>query len=124
MDEAYDTTLGSSLFDYDNVTAEGVSNIMWTLSPAVASEPEFFSGYVVPAFPIIPSDLLVASNAVYAGVVQDPYVGKMTAVSYSSCVRHPVVVGLIPERYVVGHTVCRSAANHRAGRRRSRHPRV
>lgn len=115
MDETYDTTLGSSLFDYDNVTDEGVSNIMWTLTPAVASEPEFFSGYVVPAFPIIPSDLLVASNAVYAGVVRDPYVGEMTAVSYSSCLQHSVAVALIPERCVVEYTVCRSAAHHRAG---------
>lgn len=81
MDEAYDTTLGSSLFDYNNVTDEGVSNILWTLTPAVASEPEFFTGYVVSAFPMIPTDLLVANNAVYAGVVKDPYVGEMTAVS-------------------------------------------
>ena len=81
VDETYDTALGSSLFDYDNVTDEGISNIVWMLSPAVASQPDFSTGYVVPAFPLIPTDLLVAGNAVYAGVIQDPYVGEMTAVS-------------------------------------------
>lgn len=86
VDEAYDTVIGSSLFDYNDVTEEGVANTLWTLSPSIASTPEAFVGYVQPAFPLIPSDFLVAASAVYAGVVNDPYVGKkVTAVSLLFC---------------------------------------
>ena len=85
VDESYDGALGSSLFDYANVTNEGVLNIQWLLTPAVVSTPQFFVGYVdAPSFPLIPADLLIAGNAVYAGVVQDPYVGEVTAVSAQS----------------------------------------
>lgn len=82
---AYDTTIGSSLFDYSDVTQEGVANKMWTLTPAIASAPQYFFGYVEPAFPLVSEDLLVASQAVYAGVVKDPYAGEVTAVSNHAC---------------------------------------
>ena len=81
VDLAYDSVLGSSLFDYSNVTNEGVSNVLWTLTPAVASAPAFFVGFTEPAFPLIPRDLLVAGNAVFAGHIQDDYVGAVTSVS-------------------------------------------
>lgn len=77
---AYDSTIGSSLFDYSNVTQEGVANKMWTLSPAIASAPQYFFGYVEPAFPLLSEDLLIASQAVYVGTINDPYVGEATAV--------------------------------------------
>lgn len=109
MDEAYDTVLGSSLFDYHNVTDQGVSNILWTLTPAVASEPEFFTGFVQPAFPLISADFLVAANAVYAGIVQDPYVGEVTAVSflfYFSTFLKPMNLALTLERSEVEYFIC------------------
>ena len=81
VDEAYDGTLGSSLFDYNKVTDEGVYNIVWTLSPSLTSAPEFFTGYVEgPAFPLVEEGLLVSSNAVYAGVTSDPDFGELTKV--------------------------------------------
>ena len=39
-----------------------------------------FTGYVNPGFPLIDSDLLVRSKAVFGGVVEDAYVGSVTTV--------------------------------------------
>ena len=80
VDETYDSALGSSLFDYTNVTSEGVSNTLWLLSPSLTSVPQFYTGYQVPAFPLIPTDLLVNNNAVYAGRTTDQYAGEVTKV--------------------------------------------
>lgn len=44
----------------------------------MTSTPEFFTGYVDPAFPLLEEDLLVKSNAVYAGVATEPYSGTLT----------------------------------------------
>ena len=81
VDEAYDSALGSSLFDYTNITQEGVANRQWLLDPAITSPPSLFQGYVTPAFPLIARDLLVTSGAVFGGVVNDPYVGEVSTVS-------------------------------------------
>jgi hypothetical protein len=78
VDEAYDSALGSSLFDYTNVTQEGVANRQWILTPAITSRPDLFQGYVIPAFPLITSDFLVTNGAVFGGVVNDPYVGEVS----------------------------------------------
>jgi hypothetical protein len=80
VDEAYDSALGSSLFDYTNVTQDGVANRQWILDPAITSPPSLWQGYVVPAFPLIPRDLLVTSGAVFGGIVDDPYVGQVATV--------------------------------------------
>ncbi len=78
VDEAYDMNIGSSLFDYNNQSAKGVSNVVWLLSPPINSQPTFFSGYVQnPGFPLLQSDLLVQSSAVYAGVSVDPDFGSL-----------------------------------------------
>ena len=80
VDEAYESTLASSLFDYDNVTTEGVNNIFWYLKPSIASTPQFYVGYELPSFPLFTADLLVSNNAVYAGTTDDPDFGDLALV--------------------------------------------
>ena len=79
MDLTYNGNLGSSLFNYNNVTNDGVSNIQWLLTPAITSMPTFFDGYVQnPGFPLLSADLLTAGSAVYAGVYEDPDSGTLS----------------------------------------------
>ena len=81
VDEAFDSTLGSSLFDYNNVTAKGVYNVVWTLTPSLTSTPSFFTGYVAePAFPLLTADVLIKGNAVYAGTATNQDDGDLTKV--------------------------------------------
>jgi hypothetical protein len=81
VDEAFDSTFASSLFDYTNITQGGVANQIWSLSPAITSPPQCFEDYVNPAFPLITEDLLVANNAIYAGMTYDSFAGDVTLVS-------------------------------------------
>ena len=80
-DLAATAELGSSLFDYTNVTDAGVANTLWTLGPAVTSRPQIFRGYVQPGFPLLMPDLLVTNGAVFAGARTDLYVNNVSAVS-------------------------------------------
>ena len=80
VDEAYDSRLGSSLFDYANITDAGVANRQWILDPAITSPPNLWQGYVTPAFPLIPRSFLVKNGAVFGGIVDDPYVGEVATV--------------------------------------------
>lgn len=82
VDEAFDSTFASSLFDYGNVTEEGgVSNRLWSLSPAITSPAECFSDFVAPAFPLISPDILVTNGAIYAGTTYDAFAGEVALVS-------------------------------------------
>lgn len=81
IDEAYNLTLASSLFDYNNVSASGIDNVLWYLTPSIASAPQFYQGYEpMPSFPLFSPDLLVANNGVYAGVTTDPDFGEVVMV--------------------------------------------
>ncbi|KAI9677498.1 MAG: hypothetical protein M1817_006452 [Caeruleum heppii] len=75
VDETFTEHLGSSLFDYNNVSAETglVDNRQWTVSPSVGSEPACFRGFVNPAFPLFERDLLRVGNAVFGGVRRDEF---------------------------------------------------
>jgi len=103
VDEAYDSGFGSSLFDYTNVTAEGVENIQWILSPAITSPADCVRGAVSPAFPLLADDFLVTNNAIFAGVVDDAYVGKVVAwnVMYQGAI--PVTLLLDQKNVVQGY---------------------
>lgn len=79
VDLSYDSFFGSSLFDFTKVNERGIFNTQWLLSPSITSAPELLADYVgQPAFPLVQADLLVTSNAVYAGVVEDPDFGELT----------------------------------------------
>lgn len=81
VDETYRSALGSSLFNFNDVTADGVNNTLWLLTPTLTSTPQFFTGYEQPAFPLVEADLLVKARAVYAGTTIEPYAGEVTKVS-------------------------------------------
>lgn len=72
VDEAYDSSLDSSLFDYANVTQDGVANRLWILTPSISSGPYLWQGYVTPAFPLISHDFLVTNGAVFGGIINNP----------------------------------------------------
>ncbi len=85
VDEAFDSNFASSLFDYTDISSDGlVSNTLYTLAPCIAATPQFWQGYVMPVFPLFSSDILVTCNAVFTGVVDDRFNGKVASVSYSS----------------------------------------
>ncbi len=87
VDEAFDSNFASSLFDYTDISSDGlVSNTLYTLAPCIAATPQFWHGYVMPVFPLFTSDILVTSNAVFTGIVDDRFNGRVASVSYSSIV--------------------------------------
>lgn len=82
VDQAYDGTLGSSLFDFTNVTADGlVLNSLWELNPAITSQPTCQQYQVNSDFPLVPADFLVGANAVFAGHRRDQFNGVVAEVS-------------------------------------------
>jgi len=83
VDQAHDSALGSSLFDYANVTTEGlVWNALWEARPNVKAEPKIWTGYVLPAFPLWTNETLVEREAVFMGVVDDGDMGPVATVSW------------------------------------------
>ncbi len=82
VDESYDMNIASSIFDYTNISADGlVSNILYTFTPTIASPPSIFSDYVNPAFPIFTQDILVNNSAVFTGLTHRDKNGQVTSVS-------------------------------------------
>jgi hypothetical protein len=77
IDETYDGAFGSSLFDYNDINSSGqVLNKQYLIQPSVGSTPDCFNDHVTnPGFPLVTIDFLRNLNAVFGGVVQDPYVG-------------------------------------------------
>lgn len=85
VDEAYDTTIASSLFNYNNISSDGlVSNIMYSFSPSIASKPTFFSDFVNPNFPLFAEDMLVSNEAVYTGLIERANSGIVASVNSSA----------------------------------------
>ena len=81
-DQAYNSVLGSSLFDYTNMTAEGlVWNALWEVRPNVKAEPKIWTGYVLPAFPLWKNNTLAEMGAVFMGVIEDPDMETVATVS-------------------------------------------
>ncbi|MCJ1360161.1 MAG: hypothetical protein MMC33_010164 [Icmadophila ericetorum] len=81
VDEAYNSTLASSLFDFTKVTSDGlVLNDLFTIAPSIASKPVCQQFMANPAFPLVPSDFLTASEAVFAGEAEDEFNGLVQLV--------------------------------------------
>lgn len=82
VDKADDTGLASSLFNYANVSRDGlVDNTLTTYLPG-ADKPDIWRGYVNSNFPIFPEDILVAAGASFSGLVDRNLVGRVAAVSH------------------------------------------
>lgn len=81
VDEVFESTLASSLFDYHNTSSNGlVANTMISFSPTIRSKPSVFNDYVNSNFPLVSSDFLTANGAVFMGLVDRPMSGKVASV--------------------------------------------
>lgn len=105
-DVASDSGFASSLFDYADITSEGlVSNTLYDLQPCIAATPQIWHGYVNPTFPLFSTDILVTSNAVFGGIVDDQFNGKVASVSYFSTTSRACYYGrLISSQSGVSYT--------------------
>ncbi|CAM1507636.1 Fc.00g072770.m01.CDS01 [Cosmosporella sp. VM-42] len=79
-DEASNGSLASSLFNYANVTKEGlVDNTLTTYNPS-SSKPDVWRGYVNSNFPIFGEDILIQAGAVFVGLDRRNFIeGQVTA---------------------------------------------
>ena len=86
-DVVFDGALGSSLFDFSKTNSSSglVENAVYLFTPSVAAKPTCNVYQVDSDFPIVPSDLLVANNAVFAGFQEDPMNGLVSLVSFGFC---------------------------------------
>lgn len=65
------TGLESSLFNYANISSEGlVDNIVTTYSDQAETPPTVWRDYVNPSFPIFQDTILKDGGAVYGGLVE------------------------------------------------------
>lgn len=80
VDQSPDGVLSSSFFNYANISDTGlVDNTLTTYSPD-SDVLEVWRDYVNSNFPIFPEDILVASGAVFTGLVERTQVGKVAGV--------------------------------------------
>ena len=83
---------------------------MYTLEPSVSAAPKIWTGFVKPAWPLFADDTLVKSNAVFGGVVEDQWVGKVASVS-SQC--HAVFLSQLRlDRDIADRTFCGVVGDH------------
>jgi hypothetical protein len=72
----------SSLFDY-KITDQ--NNLVWntlvTIEPSVSAAPQIWTGFVKPVWALFQEDVLMQSSAVFAGVMDDNYLGTVASVS-------------------------------------------
>ncbi|KAI5458298.1 hypothetical protein BGZ63DRAFT_432809 [Mariannaea sp. PMI_226] len=95
--------LASSVFNYANVTKEGlVDNTLTTYNPD-SKKPDVWRGYVNSNFPIFAKDVLVSNGAVFAGLVDRTFVGRVAAwdIMYQGVI--PVTVFVDNCNVVVGY---------------------
>jgi hypothetical protein len=70
VDEAFDTQLASSYFNYSNVTKSGLVDNILTTYDHKHTNPSVWRGYVNSNFPIFDKKILVDSGAVFVGLVK------------------------------------------------------
>jgi hypothetical protein len=84
-DATYDSSILSSLFDYADTNSDNlVWNSLYTLEPSIAIAPEIWTGFVKPAWVLFEKEILIKSNAVFAGVVNDRWLGTVSSISSKS----------------------------------------
>lgn len=108
VDEAFEGTLASSIFNYANISQEGqVENILTSTTSSSLKNPEQFRGYVTPNFPLWAEGSL--QDAVFTGLVKRDFVsGKAASVSavFSELAR------VFADWASVGYTVSRCPSCH------------
>ncbi|RHZ43941.1 uncharacterized protein CDV56_102991 [Aspergillus thermomutatus] len=78
-DEAFDGAMATSVFDYDNMTADGlVDNTMTSFG--FDMRPVVWRGYVLSNYPLFAEDMLVQGGATFGGLVERDIVrGRVAA---------------------------------------------
>ena len=83
VDAAYNSSIVSSLFDYTDTNGENlVRNTVYTIEPSVSAAPKIWTGFVKPAWALFEEHILVKSNAVFSGVVDDKWSSAVATVSF------------------------------------------
>ncbi|KAI4120854.1 MAG: hypothetical protein LQ338_006716 [Usnochroma carphineum] len=104
VDQAFDGNLGSSLFDFANTTNDGlVLNKYFLISPSITSAPNCTQYFVNPGFPLVTDDFLVQAAAVFAGMLDDEFNGRVTSwdLMYQGAI--PVTVRVDSSNQVSGY---------------------
>ncbi|KAB8069454.1 hypothetical protein BDV29DRAFT_50558 [Aspergillus leporis] len=104
VDQAHEGTLASSLFNYGNVSENGlVDNTMVSFTEDF-NKPGVFHGYVHQNFPLWTTDVLVQNKAVFGGLVERDFVsGKVASwnIMYQGTI--PVTVFVNSCNVIVGY---------------------
>ncbi|KAF8849594.1 hypothetical protein BDZ45DRAFT_772282 [Acephala macrosclerotiorum] len=104
VDQSYDMNIGSSIFDYTNISLNGlVSNIMYLFTPSIASPPSILSDYVNSNFPLFTQDILQTRGAVFAGLTRRDKSGEAASWSFLYQNAIPVTVFLDACNTVIGY---------------------
>ncbi|POR31896.1 Uncharacterized protein TPAR_07907 [Tolypocladium paradoxum] len=102
--QAVDGHVSTSTFDYANVTKEGLVDNTLTTYGGNSATPDVWRGYVNSNFPLFAADMLVASEAVFGGLVQRPFVRGLVAswqIMYQGAI--PVTVYVSSCNVMVGY---------------------
>lgn len=79
VNEAYDDAPASSVFNYANVTSDGLVDNVLTIYNGTT--PYVLQGYVNSNYPIFQQDFLVKGDAVFGGIVTRQFNGDVASVS-------------------------------------------
>ncbi|KAL2203557.1 hypothetical protein CC79DRAFT_1371609 [Sarocladium strictum] len=103
VEQGNDDGISSSVFDYKNVTKDGlVDNTLTTYAPGKTT-PQIWRGYVNSNFPIFQKDLLVEAGAVLTGLVDRDFVGRVASWSIMYQGTIPVTVYVDSCNKLVGY---------------------
>jgi hypothetical protein len=70
VDQAHDGGFGSSVFNYANISSEGLVDNTLTTFHSGSLKPDVWRGYVQPGFPLFAGDILVQAGAAFSGLVR------------------------------------------------------
>lgn len=88
-DQASSEGISSSVFNFANVTKEGLVDNTLTMYPNGGATPTIFRDYVNSNFPLFREDMLVKAGAVFGGLVKRDFIKEDVAsvgfLSFLSC---------------------------------------
>lgn len=106
VDETFEDGLASSLFDFSNVTKDGLVDNTLTSVFKDFAHPDVWRGYVNTNYPLIAADFLAKNGAVFAGLVDRQFLeGKVASVRF--CPSLDTVYSVHADIFVVEHHVSR-----------------
>ncbi|VUC25573.1 unnamed protein product [Clonostachys rosea] len=104
VDQANDDGFGTSLFNYANVTEDGLVDNILTMYITNSTTPDIWQGYVNSNFPIFQEEILVQAGAVFSGLVKRTFWADQVAawnIMYQGVI--PVTIFVNTCNVVVGY---------------------